>query len=76
MRIIESPHLTIVGEVSVRIPRRGIWRRVVRQIPDPNVYMIGDTVMCHPSVAQRIREEIVKRMGEYETSGFLRGAPC
>lgn len=72
-RIVEDPMLIIPGPEDwsrVRSPSRAVRRRRqghrqnIRQtvLPDPNFYVIGDTVFCHPAMANRLRAEAAARV--------------
>lgn len=72
MRIVENPMLTVPGPEDwsrVRSPSRALRRRkrghrqniVITQLPDPNFYVLGDTMYCHPVMAAKFRAELRKR---------------
>lgn len=67
--IIESIHCTVPEEqVTRRSWRERLlswpWRpwiterRVVVQVPSPNVYLIDQIIVCHPVMAMLLRERL------------------
>lgn len=65
-RIFENPLLTVPGSEDwsrVRSPSRARRRRkyghrqniVIPQLPDPNFYVVGQTIYCHPALAEKLR---------------------
>ena len=62
--IIENVNLTVL----FRTPRCKSWRirkkwhkRPGNWKPDPHIYVTGQTLFCHPSVAHEVRRQLCQR---------------
>lgn len=69
LRICEAEHLTKTEECFLRRTWRErlfTWpwrpwratRKIFIQVPDPNFYVVGDMVLCHPAMARELRERL------------------
>lgn len=60
--IIESPHMTITGKTKVtKVTRK--WKskrikRVTEILPNPDVMMMGNTIVGHPATIAKLRNII------------------
>lgn len=77
IRIIEEAHCTVsVEEIRCRPWKERLfgwpWRPwietkiVTVQQPDPNVYMLNGYMVCHPTIAQRIKDNLWQTNKESE----------
>lgn len=90
MKIIENSLLTIAGPEDwsrVRSPARARRRRkyghhqniVATRLPDPNFYVTGDVIYCHPETAKKFRTAMedkadqINRDIEFRTLNALLG---
>lgn len=63
--IIETVYLTIT-KTAVRTWKERFlswpwrpWQKLrIWQEPDPNVYVTKDAIICHPAIAQKLREQV------------------
>ena len=69
-KVVGNPILVVARQI--RFPRskkkriRKKWSRDPRNIvydPDPMCYVVGNTILAHPSVAQILREQIPQARG-------------
>lgn len=89
MRIVENALLTVRGPDDwyfVRSPSRARrrlkygHRQNIRatQLPDPNFYVVGDVVYCHPAMAKKLRDVSAAKAEQLsqDLEAMLFGAIC
>lgn len=58
-KIIESPHMTITGKTKViKLTRK--WKpkrikRITEILPNPDVMLMGDTIVGHPATIAKLK---------------------
>lgn len=62
-KVITDINLTEEGTIPIAVrsrtrKRRGITRHMRGIVPDTNIYIIGDTVMCHPILEREVAKII------------------
>lgn len=77
--IIESPHMTIVGRTKViKLTRK--WKpkrikRITEIIPNPELMMMGNTIVGHPVTIAKLRGMVGVSFSEKERDASLSRAP-
>jgi hypothetical protein len=59
LKIVVTPHAMHIERVTVRVPRRGLWR--VQYAKRYDAFQVGDTIIMHPEFERAMRAKIAEQ---------------